>query len=463
MRILEHQPLTTQRLEMPHNEDLYENFSIDTKCSITEALVKIDDNNRGFILVVENKEVIGCITDGDIRRAFINGQHAQSVGEICNEHFTYALVTDSFEKRLSKFSEQVQFLPILNNKSELVSIEFFDKYSPTTPKRAINSRAPARITFGGGGSDKGSYFKTHKGLCLNAAIKKFARANILISDGDLIIESNDYEKRWEFGNPAALIADDDPRLLIYQSLYRFLGLKLNLKIITSCDFPIGSGLGGSSALATALLGGIYNLLKIDFNNTSLAKSAYQFERLAMGIAGGWQDQYVSSYGGINAIFFTENYHEVRNLNLQESTVYELESTLFLCYSGISHDSSKIHKSMDLDEKPKNDLISHTVKLAEEMLSYLCSNDLSKFDENMNQNWHIKQQYSDDITSNELNVMINTLVKSGAASAKLLGAGGGGYFLFRVPINKQMAFAQKCSELNLIPERLMLEFEGLKVW
>ena len=103
----------------------------------------------------------------------------------------------------------------------------------------------------------------------------------------------------------------------------------------------------------------------------------------MQINGGWQDQYVSAVGGFNALHFSKEKHDVHNLRLDPRILRELEASLYLCFSGTVHDSSKIHSGIDLSEDDRAEKMKETVRLASEMLSALTNANLDIFDENMN--------------------------------------------------------------------------------
>ena len=194
-----------------------------------------------------------------------------------------------------------------NQNKKIVDIQFNNQIRDNFPSSKIYARAPA-ITFGGGGSDKLDYFSQKSGLCINAAIKKYAFCSIspLEPSEGLRISSTDYDKSWEFKDIKELMQESDPRLLIYQKVLSFLDFQDPVEIFTHCDFPIGSGLGGSSSLTVAILHAFSKLRGLKMSKIRLAKDAYKLERIAMNISGGWQDQYAASVGGVNAIFSQKN-------------------------------------------------------------------------------------------------------------------------------------------------------------
>ena len=449
-----------------HPKDVVD-FTCEHNDTLRTALKKIEANTKGIILVLNNDKVIGVITDGDVRRLILDAKYDLDVlvSEVCNKNFVYALDTDPEEKVISTFSDQVKFLPIVNQKRKLIDIQFDDVLHHRRASSRVCARAPARITFGGGGSDKYDYFKNEKGLCINAAIKKYAFCTLITgaeTTGVKII-SVDYNACWTFANTKELFDNSDPRLLIYQTVLSFLRFDSPIEIVTHCDFPVGSGLGGSSSLVVAMLSAFGKLRGTNISKRQIAKDAYKLERLAMKVSGGWQDQYAASVGGVNAIFFAAERHDVHNIRLSSNVLYELEETLYLCFTGITHDSDEIHLSIDLTENIKRQKMKETVRLADEMLRALIDDDLSKFDSNMNENWELKKQYSSKITNSLLDQKLILLQNAGASAVKLLGAGGGGYILARVPVEQHRKFFLVCKNNEIYPERILFDHEGAKSW
>ena len=100
------------------------------------------------------------------------------IGSVCNKEFVYAFDTDPDEKIISLFSNKIRCLPIINQNKKIVDIQFNNQIRHNLSSNKIYSRAPARITFGGGGSDSFDFFSQKNGLCINAAIKKYAFCSI---------------------------------------------------------------------------------------------------------------------------------------------------------------------------------------------------------------------------------------------------------------------------------------------
>lgn len=100
-------------------------YSIEPSESILEALKKIDDNKKGFLLVTnEEKLFMGTLTDGDIRRAFIKGiEINEKIDKIYNRQSEKVSSDEEFSKVIELFkSPRIKFLPIIGEKGKLTNV-----------------------------------------------------------------------------------------------------------------------------------------------------------------------------------------------------------------------------------------------------------------------------------------------------------------------------------------------------
>ncbi len=100
------------------------NLIIKNKDSIKTALQKLQENKKRFLICLDNKLVSGLITDGDIRRGFLDGLTvSDSINKVINTNFQYLTLNSSFDEVCEKFkSDKIDFLPIVNNNMNLVNI-----------------------------------------------------------------------------------------------------------------------------------------------------------------------------------------------------------------------------------------------------------------------------------------------------------------------------------------------------
>jgi D-glycero-alpha-D-manno-heptose-7-phosphate kinase len=197
----------------------------------------------------------------------------------------------------------------------------------------------------------------------------------------------------------------------------------------------------------------------------MAELAFQAERLDLGIAGGWQDQYASVFGGFNFLEFHKDQNIVHPLRLQSETCLQLEESLILCDTGTIHESGDIHsdqKSNMQDNKISN-LVKSNVNLCYKMRNQLLRGKLLDFGKSLNEAWQTKKQFSEQISTPQLDLIYDSAIKNGAIGGKLLGAGGGGFFLFFVQPEKRFTLMNHLADAGLQIVNFQFESEGLKAW
>ena len=103
------------------------NIVIEKNQTIKKALEKLEENKKRFLIVLDNEKVIGTLTDGDIRRAFLSGVDINSkVGLICNKDFKYLTLDSTFDEVCALFrNTKIDFLPILDYDMKLLNIIWF--------------------------------------------------------------------------------------------------------------------------------------------------------------------------------------------------------------------------------------------------------------------------------------------------------------------------------------------------
>ena len=305
----------------------------------------------------------------------------------------------------------------------------------------VRARAPLRLGFAGGGTDVSPYCDTFGGCVLNATIAMFAHCSIAVrSDRRVKFVALDLEQELEADADAEIAPSG--LLALHKAVHRrivrqFLGgAPLPVTVMTASDAPAGSGLGSSSTLVVAMIEAYRELLALPLGEYDVAHLAYLIERVDVGQAGGRQDQYAATFGGINFIEFTADQAIVNPLRIRQSTQMELEAMLVLYLTGISRKSAKIitEQSESLRDGREASLHAmHQIKRdAYVMKDALLHNDLLAFSATLGRSWEAKKRTASSITNAEINRICELALSVGALSGKVSGAGGGGFLFFMVP-------------------------------
>ncbi|TGL10764.1 CBS domain-containing protein [Leptospira meyeri] len=443
-------------------------FLVTINSSIEQTLARIEMNHLGFALVKnEANQIVGLVTDGDIRRNLLNGKNLNSpISDSMNREFTWASSQSPREQLLKMLDSRIRFIPILDDNKALVGIVSKDEL-PHLEERKIYARArsPVRISFGGGGSDLTHFFSNEKGAVINSTVSLYTHATLRIrEDYKISLHSRDLKTSVEFADYEELTKKESS-FRLFQSIIKVARPNFGFDLFVHSDYPMNSGLGGSAVVASAILGCFNQFRKDKWDNHEIAELAFQAERLDLGIAGGWQDQYATVFGGFNFMEFAMDQNIVHPLRLSKDTMIELEESLILCDTATTHDSGNIHddqresmKQSDIKKK-----VQSNVELTYEMRNHLLRGRLSQFGLCLHKAWEIKRGLSSKISNQFLDKIYEEAIAHGAIGGKLLGAGGGGFFLFYVPpfLKHELLNWMESVGLNYRPFRF--DSEGLQAW
>lgn len=445
-----------------------EKYLINDNASIKEALIKVEENHYGMIFTKSSTgKVIGLATDGDIRRALLRGVNLDDSISVCvNREFVSASTEFSREQLIKRLDSQIRFIPILDEAGKLHSVVSKD-YLPLESEKSvyIRARAPVRVSFGGGGSDLTHYFESNAGAVINTAVSIYSHAAMRVrNDSKIIINSLDLRATLSANNLEEALSQEGSFGLI-QSLLHVVQPDYGFELFLHSDFPVGSGLGGSATLSAVVLGCMNMLRNDQWKQHELAEIAFQAERLHLGIAGGWQDQYAAVFGGFNFIEFHLDENIINPIRVHPEISLELEESLILCDTGLDHHSGNIHEHQKetMTSDAVREMVKKNVQLTFETRNHLLRGDLDKFGACLDAAWQLKRRFSSMISSDYIDSIYNGALEHGATGGKLLGAGGGGFFIFYVSPFKKHALITYLESQNLKLQPFRFEPDGLKTW
>jgi D-glycero-alpha-D-manno-heptose-7-phosphate kinase len=322
----------------------------------------------------------------------------------------------------------------------------------------IITRSPLRISLGGGGTDLPSYYRQHEGFLISAAIDKYVYITLHDTFQKEIIVK--YSKTERVRN-----VKDIQHPIIREAL-KILNINSeNFELASMADIPAGTGLGSSSSFTCALLKALHTYNKTFIKPDDLAEEACHIEIDLLGEPIGKQDQYISSFGGINCFNFCKNDRVItKELNISQETLYNLEDNLLLFFTGYSRSASSVLKEQD-EKSKKNDAAMidnlHFVKdLGLKSRRAFEQGDLEEFAALMNIHWEHKKQRSDAMSNNQINIWYDKAMNNGALGGKLIGAGGGGFLMFYTDNHKKLRHTMRKEGLQEV--RFRFDFEGSKV-
>ncbi len=316
------------------------------------------------------------------------------------------------------------------------------------------------------------YSDLYGGAILNATINMYAYATIIPrNDGKIVLNSYDSKQSIELNAKKTLTING--RLDLHKGVYNrvvkdYVHKPLSFELTTFVDAPPGSGLGTSSTMVVSILGAFTEWLKLPLGEYDIARLAYEIERIDLGMAGGKQDQYAATFGGVNFMeFFKDNKFIVNPLRIRSTYLNELSYSLILFYTETSRLSSKIIEQQVknvLHNKVESIEAMHQLKnQAIMMKEALLKGDLDEMGHILDFGWHYKKQMADDITNEQLDLIYETAREAGASGGKISGAGGGGFMIFYCPENTRVKVIQELEKMGGRVRRYEFTTMGLTSW
>jgi D-glycero-alpha-D-manno-heptose-7-phosphate kinase len=310
----------------------------------------------------------------------------------------------------------------------------------------IVSRTPFRISFAGGGSDLKEYYQTYGGAVLSVTIDKY----VYLSMHPYFNENKIFLKY--SGNELVDCVQQIKHRIIKQV---FTNLNISgVDMNSSADIPAGTGLGSSSAFTSGLLNLSYAYLGKFISREAIAGMACQIEIDQLQEPIGKQDQYACAIGGLNFIEFRENEQVVVNkIKLDVDKQILLENNLLMFYLGTTRSASSIlseQRQNIISSADKHNNLHKMVRLAFDLQAELQAGNIDSMGEILHSGWMYKKELASQISNVQIDSYYEKALNAGATGGKLLGAGGGGFLLFYVPLEKQDSVRKVLADLSELP-------------
>lgn len=296
----------------------------------------------------------------------------------------------------------------------------------------IESSAPTRVDLAGGTIDIPPLFLFHEGAAtVNFALSLRATCRIETRDDErIVLESRD--RGVSFETSVSQIGDlkDEPRLELLSKLVYFFRPEKGFNMITESFAPAGAGLAGSSTLNIACIGALNKLVGNRYDPDRFIPIAAAVECQVIKVPTGYQDYYSAQYGGVACIHFSPEGMRREPLSIDIAT---LEKRIAVCYTGEPRNSgtnnweiTKRHIDGDTELFEIFESIRDT---SLELRSALLENDWNAVGPILYRAHYERQRLSPNITTPQMELLINKALNNGAIAAKVCGAGGGGCMAF----------------------------------
>lgn len=313
----------------------------------------------------------------------------------------------------------------------------------------VITQTPLRISFAGGGSDFGEFYRDGAGRVISTAIDKYVFVIINERFDDKIILN--YSRKE--------IVDDVSEIkheLIREAMIKT-KIRNGVEISTLADVPSeGSGLGSSSSLLVGLLNAMYMYQGEQVTADRLAREACEIEIDICGRPIGKQDQYIAAYGGLRIFQFNPDETVATvPVDLSARTLWQFGTSLMLFYTSRTRNSAEILSEQKTETKQRRKIVENMLPLVDRIRDSLIAGRFDDVGYALHEGWMLKRKMASRISDSEIDETYDRAIHAGALGGKIAGAGGGGFLLLYVPPMHQERVRSTLShlfELAFLPER-----------
>ncbi|HUX11829.1 MAG TPA: galactokinase [Spirochaetia bacterium] len=323
----------------------------------------------------------------------------------------------------------------------------------------IITRTPFRITLGGGGTDLPSYYRKYGGFLLSAAVNGYM----------YILVNRRFEPTYQIKYSRTETVDtiDEIAHPIVREALRLVNIDRGIEIMSMADLPAESGLGSSGSFAVGLLNALHSYNGEWRSPQELAEEAFHIEAEILNEPVGKQDQYIAAYGGIISLEIgTDGVVKVTRHQFTTDVMDKLESNCIYFHTGIRRKSSEVlthqSKSVTSEDQAVVEAMHQIKEIGRTCIEKFESGDVDWFGKSLDMHWQIKKTISQKMSDPRIDNWYSVALNNGALGGKLIGAGGGGFFMLYCPDSHDRTRLRKAlGEQGLNEVRFRIESEGTK--
>ena len=288
----------------------------------------------------------------------------------------------------------------------------------------IVTRTPLRVSFNGGGTDIKYYYEKEKGLTLSTTVDKYIYVTVK-EHGDLF----DEKVRLNYSETENVSKFDYIKNNIIRECLNFFNISKSIYISTISDIPASSGLGSSSSFAVGLINALNVLKGNSLTCEELAEQASYIEIDVLDSPIGKQDHYAAAFGGFNLFNYQKSGKViVENFQDRDNLKQVFNNALFF-WTGKTRSASKIltNQKNNFGKNIENLNLMKNLTIESSEL-FKKDFDIIKFGKIIDNSWSLKRKLSNEISNDEFDDIYKKAKEVGAIGGKILGAGGGGFFM-----------------------------------
>jgi D-glycero-alpha-D-manno-heptose-7-phosphate kinase len=208
-------------------------------------------------------------------------------------------------------------------------------------------------------------------------------------------------------------------------------------------------------------------LNLPLGEYDMARLAYEIERIDLGLAGGKQDQYAATFGGVNYMEFFGDQVIVNPLRIKNWIRNEIESSLLLYFTGTSRESAAIINEQirgSRERRPDTLEALHALKRsAAEMKNAILTGNFRGLENCLREGWIAKKKTSAVISNTFLDGVYDFIMENGGRAAKISGAGGGGFMMILCDPRERFSLAETLRERGGGVSAARLTERGAEAW
>jgi D-glycero-alpha-D-manno-heptose-7-phosphate kinase len=323
----------------------------------------------------------------------------------------------------------------------------------------IVSRAPFRFSLGGGGTDLPAYYQEHGGFVVSAAI-----------DSYMYVTANQrFYPSIRLAYSETEIVDDvsEIRHPIFREALRMTGISSGIELTSVADLPSNSGLGSSSSFTVALLNALHAYKREFASAERLAGEACQLEMERLAEPVGKQDQYIAAFGNVTALTIApDGSVQVEPVPVRPEVLDELQNNLLIMYSGVERAAKLVlteqgQRLRNADAATLEGM--HRIKaLGRDVYELLVRGEVDRYGELLHEHWQHKRRLASRMSDDTLDQHYEAARNAGAIGGKLIGAGGGGFFMFYVRPAERRRVWETLAARGLRPLRFRFDLDGARI-